>query len=264
MNNDEYLKLAEVEDRMWYFRSLHAHVARQLARVDAGDAAGAPHPQRKKLVLDAGCGTGGMIVRLAGQQPGWTWSGIDFMPIACELARQRCGKGTDIREASVTALPFADASFDAVVSADVICQVDAADVAMQEFFRVLKPGGVVVITVPAYMWMWSYHDDSCQTKHRYTRPEVEALMREAGFGERWSTHLNALPFPLLWAKRKLLRSAKDTSDMKAYPAIVDAAFRLLVAPEHAWLKAGGRWAWGSSVLAVARKPGGTEKLSVER
>ncbi len=262
MNNDEYLKLAEVEDRMWYFRSLHAHVARQLARVDARDAAGAPHPQRKKLVLDAGCGTGGMIVRLAGQQPGWTWSGIDFMPIACELARQRCGKDTDIREASVTALPFADASFDAVVSADVICQVDAADVALREFFRVLKPGGVVVISVPAYMWMWSYHDDSCQTKHRYTRPEVETLMRAAGLVDRWSTHLNALPFPLLWAKRKLWRSAKDTSDMKDYPAAVDAMFRLLVAPEHAWLRAGGRWAWGSSVFAVGRKPDG--KLSVER
>lgn len=250
MNADEYVKLAEVEDRMWYFRSLHAHVARVLAR------AGVP---REAAVLDAGCGTGGMILRLRAQQPGWKWSGIDFMPLACELARKRCGAGTDIREASVTALPFADGSFDAVVSADVICQVDDPEVAVKEFFRVLKPGGVVVINVPAYMWMWSYHDDSCQTKHRYTRPEVEALMRAAGFAERWSTHLNALPFPLLWAKRKLLRSATDTSDMKDYPAVVDAAFRALVAPEHAWLKAGGRWAWGSSVFAVASKPGGTRK-----
>ncbi len=251
MNTDEYLKLAEVEDRMWYFKSLHGHVARELAKAGVkADAA----------VLDAGCGTGGMILRLREAQSGWKWSGIDFMPIACELARTRCGAGTDIREASVTALPFADASFDAVVSADVICQVDDADVAVKEFFRVLKPGGVVVINVPAYMWMWSYHDDSCQTKHRYTRPEVEALMTAAGFGERWSTHLNALPFPLLWAKRKLLRSDKDTSDMKEYPAVVDLGFRALVAPEHAWLKLGGRWAWGTSVFAVGRKAGAARKV----
>lgn len=247
MNTEEYVKLAEVEDRMWYFRSLHAHVARVVA------GAGLKGNAR---VLDAGCGTGGMILRLREAQPGWKWSGIDFMPIACELARQRCGAGTDIREASVTALPFADGSFDAVVSADVICQVEEAEAAVKEFFRVLRPGGVVVINVPAYMWMWSYHDDSCQTKHRYTRPELDGLLRAAGFAERWSTHLNALPFPLLWAKRKVWRSDGETSDMKAYPAIVDAAFRLLVAPEHAWLKAGGRWAWGSSVFAVARKPGG--------
>jgi len=250
MNTEEYLKLAEVEDRMFYFRSLHAHVVRLLA--GAGLKADA-------AVLDAGCGTGGMILRLRTQQPKWRRSGIDFMPLACELARRRCGAETDIREASVTALPFADESFDAVVSADVICQVDNPDVAVKEFFRVLKPGGVVVINVPAYMWMWSYHDDSCQTKHRYTRPEVESLMSAAGFENRWSTHTNALPFPLLWAKRKLLRSANDTSDMKDYPAAVDAAFRALVAPEHLWLKMGGRWAWGSSVLAVARKPGAERK-----
>ena len=243
MNADEYLKLAEVEDRMWYFRSLHAHVARLLAGV-----------KRDAAVLDAGCGTGGMILRLRAKEPGWKFSGIDFMPLACELTRKRCGAEVDIREASVMALPFGEASFDAVVSADVICQVVDADVAVKEFFRVLRPGGVVVINVPAYMWMWSYHDDSCQTKHRYTRPEVEGLLRAAGFAERRTTHWNALPFPLVWAKRKLLRTAQDTSDVKDYPAAIDAMFGAMMSIEHAWLRAGGTWAWGTSVLAVARKP----------
>ena len=245
MQNDEYLKLAEVEDRMWYFRSLHAHVARGLeAGALADDAA----------VLDAGCGTGGLILRLRAAQPAWRFSGVDFMPVACELARRRCGAGTDIRQASITALPFADASFDAVVSADVICQVDDADVAMKEFFRVLRPGGTVVINVPAYRWMWSYHDDSCETKHRYTRPEVAALLAGAGFGGGRTTHWNALPFPLIFAKRKLFRRATDTSDVKPYPAPLEAMLGAAMAVEHAWLRAGGRWAWGTSVFAVARKP----------
>ena len=254
MQIDEYVKLAEVEDRMWYFRSLHAHVARELAKAGVGrSGVGAPRLQERH-VLDAGCGTGGMILRLRERQPGWRWSGIDFMPLACELARKRCGAGTDIREASVTALPFASESFDAVVSADVICQVVDADVAVREFSRVLRPGGVVVINVPAYMWMWSYHDDSCETKHRYTRPEVAALLHDAGFAEVRTTHWNALPFPLVWAKRKLLRTAKDTSDVKDYPAAIDAMFGAMMAVEHAWRRAGGTWAWGTSVFAVARKP----------
>ena len=64
MNTAEYLKLAEVEDRMWYFRSLHGHVERELAHaLPAG---------REARVLDAGCGTGGLILRLRERHPAWT------------------------------------------------------------------------------------------------------------------------------------------------------------------------------------------------
>ncbi|MES2697091.1 MAG: class I SAM-dependent methyltransferase [Verrucomicrobiota bacterium] len=243
MNEDEYLKLAEVEDQMWYFRSLHAHVLREFWGL-----------QRDAAVLDAGCGTGGLILRLREERPEWKFAGIDFMPIACELARKRCGPEVDIRVASITELPFADESFDAVVSADVVCQVENPEVAAREFFRVLRPGGVVVLNVPAYMWMWSYHDDSCQTKHRYTRPEIDALLRGGGFEERKTTHWNALPFPVVWAKRKLFRTDKDTSDVKEYPSLVEAGFGGLMNLEHAWLDLGGRWGWGTSVFGVAKKP----------
>ncbi len=243
MNADEYVKLAEVEDQMWYFRSLHAHTLRAL---QAG--------KRGATVLDAGCGTGGLILRLRAARPDWKFSGIDFMPLACELARRRCGPDVDLRVASVTALPFPDASFDLVASVDVLSQVEEADVAAAELFRVLRPGGTFVTNVPAYMWMWSYHDDSCQTKHRYTRPEVAALLTGAGFRDVRTTHWNALPFPAIWAKRKLFRTGADTSDVKPYPGFVDAGFRGLMALEHAWLRVGGRWGWGTSVFGVARKP----------
>jgi ubiquinone/menaquinone biosynthesis C-methylase UbiE len=250
MNADEYVKLAEVEDRMWYFRSLHRHMQRAVERAGICSVAGGASPQ----ILDAGCGTGGLILRLRNVWPDARWTGIDFMPLACELARGRCGPKVEIREASVTALPFPAASFDAVVSADVICQVEDAAGAVAEFFRVLRPGGVVVINVPAYMWMWSYHDDSCQTKHRYTRREIARLLGHAGFRAARVTHWNALPFPLVWAKRKLFRRAADASDVKVYPAPVEKMLGGAMALERAWLAAGGNWAWGTSIFAVARKP----------
>lgn len=246
MQPEEYLKLAEVEDHLWYFHALHAHIRRELVRAGFGG--------RAADMLDAGCGTGGQILRLREQQPLWRWSGIDFMPLACELARKRCGPDVDVREASVAAIPFADGSFDAVVSADVICQLDECELAVRELARVTRPGGAVVVCVPAYMWMWSYHDDSCETKHRYTRREIAGLLEQAGLRVTLLTHLNALPFPLIWAKRKFFRSANDTSDMKEYPAIVNNGFRALTAVERVWLRAGGTLAWGSSVFAVARKP----------
>ena len=245
MDSDEYRKMAEVEDRMWYFRSLHAHTARGLASTGLAENA---------AVLDAGCGTGGLVLRARQWPRRYHWSAIDFMPLACQLARQRCGPGVDIREASITALPFADASFDAVASVDVICQVDNPEVAISEFFRVLRPGGTLIINVPAYQWMWSYHDNTVHTKHRYTRREVAGLLRAGGFNLLTLTHWNALPFPFVWAKRKVFHSAGDTSDVKEYPMVVDAAFSAMMSIEHAWRRLGGNWAWGTSIFAVARKP----------
>lgn len=229
---------------MWYFRSLHRHVQRELEAVVP--------PQSS--VLDAGCGTGGLILRLRERQRGWRFSGIDFMPLACELATQRCGPSTDVRVASITELPFENASFEAVVSADVICQVNNPEFAVAEFYRVLKPGGVLVVNVPAYQWMWSYHDDTCQTQHRYGRRELAALLRAGGGDGIWTTHWNALTFPAIWAKRKIFRTARDTSDVRPYPKPVETLGNIVMGLEHAWVRMGGCWAWGTSLFAVARKP----------
>src|SRR4051812_43483212 len=100
MHRDEYRKLAEVEDRMWYFLSLHGHVERGLRSVLGAK----PDPK----LLDAGCGTGGLIRRLSAKYPNWHWKGVDLSPLACEAARSRCA--AEIVEASVEALPFAASS----------------------------------------------------------------------------------------------------------------------------------------------------------
>src|SRR4051812_47687017 len=104
--------MAGVEDTMWYYLALHRHVERSLAAVLASKPA---------RVLDAGCGTGGLLRRLRAAHPEWTLSGLDFSPLAVEFARERTG--LEIAQGSVAALPFPDGAFDAIVSCDVLCQV---------------------------------------------------------------------------------------------------------------------------------------------
>lgn len=244
MNSAEYSKLAEVEDRMWYFRSLHAHIARAL-----GVRLGA-----RAAVLDAGCGTGGLIRRLAATRPEWHWTGVDLSPLALELARGRCGANADFHQAPVTALPSADAQFDAVVSADVLYHVEDDEAALREFFRVLRPGGAVVLNLPAYRWLWSYHDEAVHSRRRYGRGEVLAKLAAAGFEGARATYWNTLPFPLIVLRRKLLPAPRGGSDVQLMPAPVETALNGMMALEHAWLRGAGRLPFGCSVFAVAAKP----------
>jgi SAM-dependent methyltransferase len=241
MQPAEYRKMAEVEDAMWYYRALHRHVTRSLAGQVAATA----------RVLDAGCGTGGLLRRLHEARPSWQLTGLDFSPLACELARERTGG--EVLQGSIAELPFADATFDAVASCDVVCQVTDPTQAVREFHRCLKPGGVAVLTMPAYQWMYSYHDREVGNLRRYTRGEVNALLGGAGFRVVSSTYWNMLPFPLAVLRRKILPPSAPTSDVGLFPVPVEAGFNGLMSLEHAWLARGGRLPFGSSVLTVARK-----------
>lgn len=228
---------------MWYYQALHRHVMRSLA---AGLRA------EHARVLDAGCGTGGLLRRLRVAQPRWDLAGLDFSPLAVALARSRAGG--EIVEGSVTALPFEAGRFDAIVSCDVLCQVANPAEALAEFHRCLTPGGYAILTMPAYAWMYSYHDREVGNLRRYGRGEVEALLRAAGFRVARSTYWNTLPFPLAVLRRKLLPPGKPRSDVGLFPAPVEAGFRAMMQLEHAWLGWGGRLPFGNSVLTVAQKP----------
>jgi SAM-dependent methyltransferase len=240
---DEYRKLAEVEDRMWYFQALNHRMLRPLRRELAG---------REARILDAGCGTGGLLRALRSCYPRWRPEGLDFSPRACELARER--SGLPVAQGSITSLPFAEGTFDAIVSADVVCQVEDGASALREFARCVRPGGLVVVNVPAFRWLWSYHDDTCETKHRYTRPELAGLMRAAGLEISFATYANMFPLPLIWLRRKLFKPAAPTSDVRLYPSPVETMFSGMAAVEYAWTNSGWSLPVGSSVFVVARKP----------
>jgi SAM-dependent methyltransferase len=153
----------------------------------------------------------------------------------------------------VTALPFADASFDAVVSVDVVCQVEDDAQALREFARVVRPGGAVLVNVPAFRWLWSYHDDACETRRRYTRPELRRLFAAAGLQVDFATYANLPVLPLIAARRKLFPPRAATSDVRLYPPPVEAAFAGLAVLEAAWQRAGVPSPAGSSVFVAGRR-----------
>ncbi len=226
---------------MWYYKSVHGHLRRSLEHNLSASA----------RVLDAGCGSGGLIKRLKAIHPEWSFAGLDFSTLACDLARDR--SKVEIVQGSITELPFEAESFDAIVSVDVLCQIDNPASALAEFHRCLRPGGTVTINVPAYQWMWSYHDEAVESRHRFTRPEMCDLMVGAGFKVGLATYWNTIPFPLAILRRKIFPPSNPTSDVKLFPAPVEALFNGMMAMEHGWLASGGRLPFGSSVLTVARK-----------
>ena len=245
MQPDEYHKLAALEDHMWYFRALHRLIGRELGR-SLGRAEAVP------AVLDAGCGTGGLMRSLRQSVPHARVTGLDLSPLACALARDRSGSA--IVEGSVTAMPFAEASFDAVISADVLYALDDAFPALEEFHRVLRPGGWVVLNVPAFQWLWSYHDVQVQTKHRFERREVRDLLRRARLKPEYVTYRNFLVFPLVFVRRKLLPPpSRGESDVRSSPPWLEAGLDGLMAMEQRWLDRRWPLPLGSSVFAVARK-----------
>jgi SAM-dependent methyltransferase len=235
----EYEKLAEVEEGMWWFRGLHANL---VAAVPKGLPAGP--------LLDAGCGTGGLLKRLGAAFPERPVLGLDYDGFACALAQRR--SGAPVCRGSVNDLPFADASLAAILSADVLCHagVDEAR-ALGEFRRCLKPGGALVLNLPAYPWLLSDHDLAVDNVRRYTRARVLHLLREAGFASARCVHWNWVLFPAMVLRR--LAAKGGGSDVKPFPAPVEAACRAVMALETRILHAGLAPPFGGSILAVAEK-----------
>ncbi|AFY30302.1 class I SAM-dependent methyltransferase [Cyanobium gracile] len=241
MQLDEYRKLAETEDRMWYFHALHQRVLLPLR----------PWRGKPASVLDAGCGTGGLIRCLSSQEPLWTLTGLDFSPIACSLARERTS--ARIVEGSITEMPFPPCSFDIVICADVLSQIKGGSLALHEIARVLRPGGVMVINVAAYRWMWSYHDEQVETKHRYRRSELTRMARSCGLRPLEASYVNTIIFPLIIARRKILPPKAATSDVMVYSPLVETTFAFMAKIEHTWLRLGLSFPTGCSVFLAASK-----------
>ncbi len=242
MERNEYERLAAAEEQGWWFRGLHANL------IAAYRSAGSPS---RPALLDAGCGTGGLLARIGDALPQARRFGLDLDALAAAIARAKSGAAVAI--GSTMDLPFAALSLDAIFSADVLCHkgVDPPD-ALRSIHRCLKPGGVVILNLPAYPWLLSGHDRAVDNVRRFRRSEVVALLAAEGFTQIRTRYWNSLLFPLMVLQRVTHRHG--ASDVALLPAPVEKLFHAIVTFE-AWLR--GRrcnFPFGGSILATAVRP----------
>lgn len=237
MESTEYELMDAAEGGMWWYRALHRRLVDALAGAEG-------------RMLDAGCGTGGLLVRLAQDRPELRTFGVDFFQPAAGRAAAK--SGAPCASASVAALPFSDASFDAVVSADVLCHRSLdPDAALREFARVLRPGGRLVLNLPAFEWLKSAHDIRVHTARRSTAGELAQKLSAAGFRDVRAGYWNSLLMPLMVIERKVIaRHSSAESDVKPFPPLVDALFFGATEIER---RLPFRFPAGGSVLAVASR-----------
>ncbi len=175
-------------------------------------------PKTQNLdILDIGCGAGNMIHHLARYG---SVRGIEVDPRPVKIAQQR---GYDVRLGDATQqIPFPDGAFDLVTALDVIEHVDADENILRESFRVLRPGGSLLITTPAFQWLWSHNDDLNAHKRRYAAADLRTKMQRAGFNVKRLSYNFFLVFPLAAGMIALKNATGKKAEIKSHHFDEDA------------------------------------------
>ncbi|HDN80073.1 MAG TPA: class I SAM-dependent methyltransferase [Chloroflexi bacterium] len=213
-------------------------------------------------VLDVGCGAGNMFHHLA--RYGEVW-GLDNNIKPLKVARER---GYIVPLGMAEAMPFPDAQFEIITLLDVIEHCDDDRAVLAECYRVCRPEGFLVITAPAFQWLWSYNDELNRHRRRYSAGSLRQLLEEAGFQIRRLTYGYFFIFPLA-ASLILIRERLHLHPRLASPHFDEEAYQVEMEPAppalNALLTVIGRieatllrWVnlpFGTSIMAIAQKPG---------
>ncbi len=241
------------EDRHWWFAGRTWSLLNMLDRVI--------EPDGKKRVVDIGCGAGNMFHHLTRYGP---VVGVDNNPKPLVVARER---GYDVREGPAESLPLDDESFDLVSLLDTVEHCDDDIAVLRECYRVCAPGGYLVITVPAFSWLWSHNDELNAHKRRYTAAELVEKLKRVGFRIKRMTYNNFFVFPMAASLILLRRRSKQEPELGS-PHFDDESYQVEMEPAPPLLNtllSGVTWTesqvlrWlnlplGTSIIGIAQKP----------
>jgi ubiquinone/menaquinone biosynthesis C-methylase UbiE len=242
MNSEEYERMYRLEDTYWWFVGRHHLVLTFLRQKYRG---------RSDLrILDIGCGTGAMSQKLS---PYGEVVSADFSPLALDFSKRR--GLTELCAADAMRLPFRDRSFDVIVALDILEHLPDDQAALAEFQRVLKPGGRVIATVPAYRSLWSGHDVALMHFRRYVSREVKERFVRARLKIEKLSYAMTLLYPVVWLVRKLtsLRKSEPKASLMAVPAFANRLLVGLLAGENAVIR-NFSLPFGVSVFCMAERP----------
>lgn len=236
-----YAAVHAEEDRAhWWFRGRRAVILAEMAR---------RLPRVRLRIAEIGCGSGGMLETLGRFGPA---VGVEMDPALRQRARAR---GLDVRAGALPDdLPLEAGRWDVVCLFDVLEHVDDEAAALRACRHLLAPGGSLVITVPAYAWLWSRHDEVLGHRRRYTAGSLRAAVRDASFAIERLTYFNTLLAPPIMAVRllrTLLRRAEQGHDLERPRALVNDLLARTFAAETGLLRLGAL-PFGISILLVAR------------
>jgi len=235
-------RMAELDQEHWWFlarRRILDHLIERVVR-----------PPEKARLLEVGCGTGHNLAMLS------RFGKVE----ACELdrcARALAGKrlGRRVKDARLPDLSmFERNGYDLVALLDVLEHVPDDIGSLRAIHRRLKPGGALLLTVPANPWMWSAHDVAHHHFRRYTRAGLAKLFEQAGFEVQLLSHFNSLLFPPIAAARLIGKARRHDSADDALPgARVNAVLNAVFGLEAGMI---GRvpMPFGVSLVAVVRRP----------
>ena len=203
---------------------------------------------RRPRILDVGCGTGANLLMLSKYGDA---EGVDVSEDALAFCRER---GLDkVRLGDGEELPYADGTFDLVTAFDVVEHMDDDLAGLREMRRVLRPGGRVLLFVPAFMFLWGLQDDVSHHRRRYRLPELRRVLEEAGFEIERATYANITFFLPILTMRKLMRltgiktDSENSINVTAFNGVLGSLFGA-----ESWVLRFMNLPFGVSGLCVAR------------